>query len=118
VSLFEERMYFRCFCDAPVRPADVAKCRDLFAVFLVKVGSVSLCETDVAEFCRFLTVGHTTESILKMLSLLLEMHHFLSVEIDPDAICGLMCGNVDAHVKIRHVVDLDACAELVARTAN
>jgi hypothetical protein len=130
--LFEERKfflpllreYYGLFCGATIPfgagrpPNQIEKCSDLFALFLIKVGSISLGPDDLAEFCRLLTMPQSKESLLKMLSMLLEMSHFLSVEIDPDGLFPLMCGDPDVDAKVIHVIHeyrhSDVCTQMVA----
>jgi hypothetical protein len=76
-------------------PEDILRCRDLFANFLVKVGSISIAGPDIAIFFIHLRHFRSKQVLLKLLSILWDLSPFLSASQSCDDLMSLLCGDVD-----------------------
>jgi hypothetical protein len=100
--------------------ASVRKCRELFGVFLVKVGSVSLTPGDLSFLTANLGAQHSREALLDILAVILDLSPFLSVGIGFAVLFSLMRGDPDVDELIVRIIHAsqspDVYGQIVALT--
>jgi hypothetical protein len=83
---------------------DILKCRDLFALFIVRVASISLNDISLAHFGLHLRAATSKQTLLALLSILGDMAPFITLKFHFQTLYFL-CGNdIDINVKIIEVV--------------